>query len=495
MKKRLFTGACRPGSGKCDYVRIKLLWIPLLLACAVATWPAIGSAAVVDKPNIVVIMADDLGAENLGCYGNTVYSTPNLDRMATEGARFENAFSTPVCTPTRAMILTGLYPNRSGFLERLDSPLDPERNNRLPVHLKTIGHVFQHAGYKTAIAGKWHLGDFQRYPDQPKSHGFDEYCLWVQYWDGRRHSRYFGPHYWENGQYKIHGQEVFGPDYCCDFLIDFIKRTQEQNLPFFAYFPMNLIHAPLITPPGDQTSAETRLPPDLGARERKAGLMVHYMDAIVGRLLSKLKELGLEENTLVIFTGDNGTAGFLVSRLGDFRLRGGKRTMNEAGTRVPFIARWPGRIPSGRRDSFISLMDVLPTLASIAGIPIEHKVDGMDLSHNLLGKPGRDREIFSMAFEGGVYFVRDERFRLHEDGRFYDVSVSSNQTRYNMDVVSDAGQHAFARSRLQQRLEEFMAIEQTDRSYTVVPFGTGGDNFKNAQDKAWNRKQTLNGNR
>jgi len=359
--------------------------------------------------------------------------------MASEGALFENAYATPVCTPTRAMILTGLYPNRSGFLERLDSPLDPKRNNRLPVHLKTFGHVFQSAGYKTAIAGKWHLGDFQRYPDQPASHGFDEHC--------------------------------------------------------FAYFPMNLIHAPLITPPGDQTSAETHFPPDLGERERKAGQMVHYMDAIVGRLLSKLKELGLEENTLVIFTGDNGTAGYLVSRLGDFRLRGGKRTMNEAGTRVPFIARWSGRIPSGRRDSFISLMDVLPTLASMAGIPIEHEVDGMDLSHNLLGKPGKDRETFAMAFEGSVYFVRDERFRLHEDGRFYDVSVSSNRTRYNMNVVSDARPHAFARRRLQHRLDEFMAIKQTDRSYTVVPFGTGGDNFKNAQDKARNQKRKLNGSR
>ena len=410
-----------------------------------------------DPPNILLIMADDLGAEVLPCYGNTVYSTPHLDRMASEGALFENAYATPVCTPTRAMILTGLYPNRSGFLERLDSPLDPERNNRLPVHLKTIGHVFQSAGYATAIAGKWHLGDFQRYPDQPASHGFDEHCLWVQYWDGRRHSRYYAPHNWENGKYKVHG--------------------------------------PLIMPPGNQTSAETRFPPDLGERERKAGQMVHYMDAIVGRLLSKLKELGLEANTLVIFTGDNGTAGYLVSRLGDFHLRGGKRTMNEAGTRVPFIARWPGRIPSGRRDSFISLMDVLPTLASMAGIPTEHEVDGMDLSHNLLGKPGKDRKTFAMAFEGGVYLVRDERFRLHEDGRFYDVSVSSNQTRYNMNVVSDAGPHAFVRRRLQKRLDEFMAIKQTDRSYTVVPFGTGGDNFKNAQDKARNRKLKLNGSR
>ncbi len=449
--------------------------------------PCIARAA--ERPNILLIMADDLGAESLGCYGNTVYSTPHLDRMAAAGARFQNAYATPVCTPTRAMILTGLHPNRSGFLERLDSPLDPQKSNRLPVHLKTVGHVFQSAGYKTAIAGKWHLGDFQKHPDQPTSHGFEEHCLWVQYWDGKRRSRYFGPHNWENGQYRTHGKEVFGPDYYCDFLINFMERNRER--PFFAYFPMNLIHGPLLTPPGDQKSAEARFPTDLGSRERKAGQMVHYMDVIVGRLLSKLKELSLEENTLVIFTGDNGTAGNLVSRLRDFHLRGGKRTMNEAGTRVPFIARWPGQIPPGRRDSFITLMDVLPTLASIANIPVHHDVDGMDLSHNLLGRPGKDRAYFTMAFEGSVFFIRDRRFRLHEDGRLYDVSVASDKTRYNMNVLDNSPQHAGVRQQLQDCLDQFMKIEQNDRSYTIVPFGTGGDIFKNAQDKARKAKTNL----
>ena len=350
--------------------------------------------------------------------------------------------------------------------------------------MKTFGHVFQAAGYRTAIAGKWHLGDFQKHPDQPKSHGFDEHCLWVQYWDGERRSRYYGPHNWENGKYKVHGEDVFGPDYYCDFLIDFMERTKEQQRPFFAYFPMNLIHGPLITTPGNQESAEARYPKDLGQRERKAGQMVNYMDSIVGRLLSKLKELGLDQNTLVIFTGDNGTGGNLVSRLGEFRLRGGKRTMNEAGTRVPFIARWPGKIPPGQRDSFITLMDVLPTLAAAANVPIKHQIDGMDLSHNFFNSPGKDRDHFFMAFEGDVYFVRDKRFRLHEDGRFYDVAIAGNESRYAMNVVSDSKQNANHRRQLQHRLDEFMSIKQTDRSYSIVPFGTDGDNFKNAQDKA-----------
>ncbi|MCZ6675426.1 MAG: sulfatase-like hydrolase/transferase, partial [Verrucomicrobia bacterium] len=304
-------------------------------------------------PNVVLIMADDLGAETLACYGNSVYSTPVLDQMAHEGARFNNAFSTPVCSPTRAMILTGLYPNRTGFLERLDSPLDTENINRLPVHLKTFGQLFQSAGYATAIAGKWHLGSFEKYPDQPKSHGFDEHCLWTQYWDGTKRSRYYAPDNWENSEHKEHGKETFGPDYYSDFLLGFIERNRDR--PFLAYYPMNLIHGPMITPPGLEELAQRNYPNDLGENERKMGHMITYMDMIVGKFLDKLKEIGQEENTLVIFTGDNGTAG-TVSRLGDFHVRGGKRTMNEAGTRVPFIARWPGKIPAGVKDSFFTLM-------------------------------------------------------------------------------------------------------------------------------------------
>lgn len=445
--------------------------ILIALMLSLASW----NANAAKRPNILLIMADDLGAENLACYGNTVYSTPNLDRLAAEGARFANAYATPVCTPTRAMILTGLHPNRSGFLERLDSPLDPERNNRLPVHLKTFGHVFQAAGYATAIAGKWHLGDFEKHPDQPTTHGFDEHCLWVQYWDGERRSRYFGPHNWENGKYKVHDNEVFGPDYYCDFLIDFMERNHKQERPFLAYFPMNLIHGPLITPPGDQMSAEAGYPADLGKKERINGRMVHYLDKIIGRLLGKLQELVIDDNTLVIFTGDNGTGGQLTARVGDFRLRGGKRTMNEAGTRVPFI----------------TLMDMLPTLASVANISVKHNIDGMDLSHNLFNKSGKDRQYFSMAFEGGCYFIRDPRFRLHEDGRLYDVPVTGNETRYGMNVLGDSAQHDQSRSRLQRKLKEFMAIKQTDNSYQIIPFGTGGDNFKNAQDRAGSRKRKV----
>lgn len=449
-----------------------------LLSCGLNDSPREGLP--VRMPNIVLIMADDLGAETLGCYGNTIYSTPRLDRMAQEGARFENAFATPVCSPTRAMILTGLHPNRTGILERLDSPNDPGKLNRLPVHLETFAQVFQANGYATAIAGKWHLGDFQAHPDQPTTHGFDEYCLWVQYWNGERRSRYYGPHNWEDGTYQVHDVEIFGPDYYSNYLISFIENNKDR--PFLIYYPMNLSHTPLISPPNLKMSSDNSYPQDLSDNEKLAGGMITYMDAIVGRFIDKIEELGLGRHTLIIFTGDNGSATNLESRLSDLRVQGGKRTMNEAGTRVPFLARWPGTIPPGRRDEFLSLLDVKPTLLSIAGLASGQVVDGMDLSHNLLGRPGVDRKHVFMAFEGGLYFVRGQRFRLHEDGRLYDVPVTSNQARYGMNALANDFDQPRERRMLQGHLESFMRIRKMDDSYAVIPFGTGGDRFKNAQD-------------
>jgi arylsulfatase A len=246
---------------------------------------------------------------------------------------------------------------------------------------------------------------------------------------------------------------------------------------------MNLVHSPLIEPPGLKALAASKYPNDLGPNELTAGHMITYMDSIVGKFIDKVQELGIEENTLIIFTGDNGSANNLVSRLGPLEVRGGKRTMNEAGTRVPFMARWPAKIRPGVREGFFSLLDVLPTLSGMAGVSLDHVVDGMDLSHSLLGTPGEDRHYFPMAFEGDVFFVRDDRHRLHEDGRFYNVSVSSDQSRYSMESLLPESEAVGARQRLQEQLDAFMTIRKTDNSYRIVPFGTGGDNFKNAQDR------------
>ncbi len=312
-----------------------------------------------DPPNILLIMADDLGAENLACYGNTVYSTPNLDRMATEGARFDSAYATPVCTPTRAMILTGLYPNRSGFLERLDSPDDVEKNNRLPVHLKTFGHVFQSAGYRTAIAGKWHLGDFQKYPDQPTSHGFDEHCLWVQYWNGERRSRYYGPHNWENGKYKVHGEEAFER---------VMKALKAKGLDENTLVLFSSDHGPA---------------PYAGNILKATPAQIHQLEAM-GHYPS----------------GPH---------------RGYKFSAYEGGLRVPLIARWPGVIPEGQTcDALVGLNDLFATFADLANSRVNDDEGPDSISFgNLLRNPKAEGTRQDLVMQSVVSFVvRDGKWKL-----------------------------------------------------------------------------------
>ncbi len=408
-------------------------------------------AIAADRPNVIVIMADDIGAEGLGCYGSTIYTTPHLDRMAAEGVRFNNAYATPLCTPTRVMIMSGLYPNRTGF----QALMGKDDEVRLPASIKTFGHYFRDAGYKTAIAGKWQLGQFDEYPNQPVEHGFDEYCMWTWFYKGEKASRYFRPQVYRDGTLINGTDKDYGPDFYSGHLLDFIDRNKDR--PFFAYYPMALVHSPFIHPPKLEQRARTNFTNDLDKQTVAFGHMLTYMDDIVGKIMAKLREHGLETNTLVLFTGDNGTHNAITSKLAGMDLKGGKGSMTEAGTRVPLLAWWPGKVKPAVRDEFVCLVDVLPTIAAVAGIKLEGKVDGMDLSHNLTGGEGRDREYVLMSFKKD-FFVRDSRFRLDQDGVLYDIPVTSNKERYS-EHRSDAAEHSAQRERLQAILKEFMAIE------------------------------------
>lgn len=221
---------------------------------------------------------------------------------------------------------------------------------------------------------------------------------------------------------------------------------------------MALVHSPFVHPPRLGELARAKFTDDLDKRTVAFGHMITYMDDVVGKFTAKLREHGLEENTLVLFTGDNGTHRAITSKLPVMDLKGGKRSMTEAGTRVPLLAWWPGTIKPGVRDEFFCLVDVLPTIASVAGIKLDREVDGMDLSHNLTGEEGQDREHVLMSFKKG-FFVRDERFRLHEDGSLYDIPVTSDAERYRERKATGL-EHPADRARLQTILDGFMAIEQ-----------------------------------
>lgn len=419
----------------------------LLLLPIVFVTPALAAP----RPNVIVIMADDIGAEGLGCYGSTIYTTPNLDRMANEGLRFNNAYATPLCTPTRVMIMSGLYPNRTGFTALIGK----DDEVRMPAGIKTFGHYFRDAGYQTAIAGKWQLGQFDEYPDQPKQHGYDHYCMWTWFYEGKKSSRYHQPQIYQDGKVFDGMEEDYGPDYYSKYLLDFIAKNKDK--PFLVYYPMALVHSPFHTPPALEKLARTKFTGDLEKKTQEFGHMITYMDDIVGKLLAKLKEHGLEKNTIVLFTGDNGTGSSITSKLPGMDLKGGKGAMTEAGTRVPLLAWWPGRIEPGVRDQFFCLVDVLPTIASIAGIKMDRELDGMDLSNVLHGKEGRDREQVLMSYKN-AFFVRDKRFRLDQDGVLYDIPVTSDKERYG-EKRAPKEDFASDRQRLGAILDPFKAIE------------------------------------
>ncbi|MEM7474262.1 MAG: sulfatase-like hydrolase/transferase [Planctomycetota bacterium] len=422
-----------------------------ILSVCLLVFTTNGAAA--ERPNVIVIMADDLGAEGLGCYGSSIYTTPHLDRMASEGMRFNNAYATPLCTPTRVMLMSGLYANRTGFRALISK----NEGVRLPPSIRTFAHDFRDAGYKTAVAGKWQLGKFNEFPEQLDEHGFDEYCMWTWVYDGKKSSRYYKPQIYSEAEVTNHGPEDYGPDFYSNHLLSFIDRNKDQ--PFFIYYPMALVHSPFMHPPKLKELASTKFTEDLDKDTVAFGHMITYMDAIVGQIAARLTKHGIDKNTVILFTGDNGTSRKITSKLGDMELAGGKGTMTEAGTRVPLLAWWPGRIEPSVNENFFCLVDVLPTIASIANIKLNRTVDGMDLSHNLMGGEGESRKYVMMSYRK-EYFVRDARFRLHDDGRLYDVPVTSNGERYSEKQAATG--FLKERQRLTEVLNRLMSIEQIE---------------------------------
>lgn len=374
------------------------------------------------RPNIVLIMADDMGYECVGANGSTFYKTPNLDRLAAGGMRFEHCYSQPICTPSRVQIMTGRYNARNYVRFGLLHP------NEI-----TFGNVMKQAGYATCVAGKWQLkGGY----DGPKKFGFDEYCLWQL---NRVPSRYPNPGLEINGKQVDFNNGEYGPDIVSDYLVDFIKRHKDG--PFFAYYPMILPHWPF-QPTPDSKDWD---PKEKGSWPRKKwnrqhfSDMVSYADKMVGKIDKALVELGIRENTLLIFTCDNGTYTGITSPFKGTQLKGGKGTTPNAGTHVPMIAHWPGTIkPGSVTQDLIDFSDVLPTLAELGGgkVPQDRKIDGRSFLPQLKGGKGNPRDWVFCWYErdgrrhGDVKrYARNQTYKLYHDGRFYNVPADELEKR------------------------------------------------------------------
>ena len=396
------------------------------------------------KPNVIVILADDLGAECLNSYGGTSYKTPNLSALAKSGIQFQNCFATPLCSPSRVELMTGRYGFRTGWTQLIESGTDEYFD---PKKEKTFGSMMKEAGYATGLAGKWQLAQFRKHPNHVRDCGFDEYCCWSWFLDGKRTGRYWDPSVWQDGKERTDTEGNYGPDVFCEWVIDFIKRHKDG--PFFLYYPMVLVHNPF-----------EPTPDSAGDKKKKGGAkdfpdMVAYMDKVVGKVLATLDELKLRENTLVLFTGDNGTTKGVPSKVGDRTVIGGKSTMLDTGSHVPLIASWPGTTPAGKvLDDLVDFSDVVPTICELTGAkpPPNVPIDGRTFAPQLRGEKGKPREWIFVQL-GNHRFARDQRWKLHANGKLFDVVADPNEEK-PFAAGADPADGAAARAKLEKPLAE-----------------------------------------
>jgi len=417
------------------------------------------------KPNVVLIMADDVSWEAFGCYGAADYETPNIDALAVEGIRFTHAYSTPLCTPTRVKIMTGQYNFRNythfGYLNPAD---------------KTFGQMMKGAGYKTAIAGKWQLNGLYHKAEgcqdntRPFKAGFDEYCLWqVTKGKGAKDGggeRFWSPPLEHNGRFLSVEDNAgkYGPDIMSDFVCDFIERNQDE--PFFVYYPTVLVHDPFVTTPdtiGDapRTQAANKQPKKAAEKKENFVAMVNYLDKIVGKIVAKLDAVGQLENTIILFTADNGTHTSITSRWNGMDIKGGKGGTTDMGNHVPLVACWKAYPTQGRvLDDPIDFTDFYATFAEAVGVTLDEDdpVDGRSFLPRLKGEAGTPRDWVLTHYQpywgnrDGAQFARNQTYKLYRDGRFYDVPVDLKEEQ-NLETGQASERGETARTRLNRVLE------------------------------------------
>ncbi len=378
------------------------------------------------RPNILLIMVDDLGYETLGCYGGTSYATPNLDRLARGGMLFENCHSTPKCSPSRVTIMTGRYTFRT-----------TTKWGHIPKDEVTFGSVLADAGYETALAGKWQMALLKDDPTHVAQMGFEGSCVWAWH-EG---PRYWKPMLYRNDKIMKGIADRYGPDVFTEFLIEFMKENKDRR--FLAYYPMCLTHFP-----------KKHEPKGPNGRWQTYKEMVERMDQKVGELVAALKRLGLRDKTLILFTADNGTPKKVTSRMGDRVIQGGKGTLTDAGTHVPLIANWPGTTPAGSRcKDLIDFSDFLPTLAELAKAKLpDRKLDGRSFAPQLKGREGNPREWIYTEWRGKSW-ARTLRWKLYRDGRLYDMQKDPRETS-PIDPSKASPKAQAARAKLRSVLKE-----------------------------------------
>lgn len=355
------------------------------------------------KPNILIILVDDLGYGDLSSYGATDLQTPQMDALMEQGMRFDNFYANcPVCSPTRASTLTGRYPELVGVPGVIRT--HPDNNwGYLDPEAILLPEMLHLAGYHTGIIGKWHLG--LESPNVPNDRGFDHFHGFLgdmmdDYYTHRRHNINYMR--WNRLEIdpKGHATDLF-----TKWSIDYIESRVNTSQPFFLYLAYNAPHNP-VQPPAEWLDRVKQREPGISEKRAKLVALIEHMDDGIGKVMAALKESGQAENTLILFTSDNG--GLLSAGASNGDLRGGKQMVYEGGIREPMCAVWPGHIPAGSRSSAIALtMDFFPTACQVAGVDIRHSIDGNSMLPVLLGKSNSmpERDLYWTRREGGNRYM------------------------------------------------------------------------------------------
>ena len=384
-------------------------WILSLAVCTVVLMPAASvQAADARRPNIVFIFSDDNGIDGIGCYGSDRAKklTPNIDALAASGMRFDRCYATPLCGPSRCVLMTGRHGFRTGGLTNQSAGKPSYRDE------PSMATILKQAGYVTGMAGKW-----RQMSDAPSDWGFDEYIT-----DPTASGWFWKNSYTKNGQEVTTEKEVYYPDVASDFALDFIRRHKDQ--PFYFYLSEHLIHGPILRTPD---SKEGATPQQLYDDNLK------YLDKTVGKVVAELDKLGLRENTVILFSADNGTSrvGYTAEHdpnkstgtIGGHHVHGQKGSLTEGGSRVALVANWKETLPGGLvRNDLIDFTDLLPTFAELAGakLPSGVKFDGQSFAPQLRGEAGAPREWIFVQLGAGWY-ARNDGWKLNQSGELFSM--------------------------------------------------------------------------
>jgi len=406
------------------------IFLSLILINGVSGQSKKSESSTTKRPNIIFILADDLGTGEVGCYGSDHNKTPNIDNLAKNGLKFNHAYTAPLCGPSRALILTGRYAFRTGAVNQDNvAKIKPSEETLIPSILKT-------EGYKSAMIGKW-----SQFGLTPADFGFDDYITFKGsggYWAKNKID------YLVNGETKILGKQEYMPDLMHSQLVNFIK--QNKNQPFYVHYAMSHVHNLIQETPDSKPDSK-----DFYADN------VAYMDKLVGKLIMTLEDLKLRDNTLIVFMGDNGTANeqYPKATIGGKLLSGKKGSMLECGSLVPLIANWPGVIsPNKVTNDLIDASDILPTLADLAGakLPANKVLDGKSFVPQLQGKKGNPRDWIFMEL-GNQWYVRDQKFKLNRAGELFDMSKAPFEENLVFNILANK-EASEAKTRLAVVLEK-----------------------------------------